>query len=871
MLKWKQGIRPFKVHSPREFTVAKLFLCSVLVCAAARARAESQLAIVETETLTAAREAVCVHAHGIDIDEALGPTSEVSIPGERIHGSIMVDPEGRAVALGTHAGHAGRGGVGDSYLAVLGTNPMALSAEGWVVSDPGWQYTAGCLMRGPNGELNAAVARAALSPHESGAGRLEVHRIADAIPYTFPPKAAAWLLPGLPVAMTSVSQLPAVMVLCRDTAGDPVLHIRDVTRGEVLRDALVFAAPGRHLTPVALKESNDSNYLLTLSTGPASDAASPRDASWLHVVRLSDMAVAGAALEIRGAPLDDATPMYTSSSSQYWVATREPGLRFAYLTQINVGREGAERIAEYSFSGVMEPLRVATNTKDDGILVGVGKRLEVWREGKAGGTPLTFDDPIGAVAWEEGRILVGEGSRLHVLSSDSLESQRVVQLQSGRIAGIRVMTLHEPPDSSVKSDSDGGKIEDSIDPEPERPSPALHLQPFVRFRGESAGRQFRAIQLRNPYPDAMRWSLEFNRNALPWLSAYPMRGDLPGWFLMGVEPRRYKQGQSEGGHVMLHVRRESDGAEATGSPYRIGVRVSPARPSVARILWLLGEAPESLQPRDASDPLLLKSLMDLLAGPANHFSHTLCRGPLSESLEDFPIVVMNLPAIAAGTVARQALLDYVSSGGGLLLLGSNEGPAFSESYARWFKPAGLVLDTSSGVTGTYASVSSNPVARHGSSLQVSEGAVVTVEKPFETLAPVAGIPGAAALAIRQYGTGRIAVLAASTPLETPALEQQPGRQFATDLFQWLAMAGLDSQDLDGDGLADDMEDRNSDGAVDPGETDRLDPDSDGDGIPDGSEDMNRNGAVDPGETSPLSPDTDGDGIYDGADSTPVPL
>jgi len=76
--------------------------------------------------------------------------------------------------------------------------------------------------------------------------------------------------------------------------------------------------------------------------------------------------------------------------------------------------------------------------------------------------------------------------------------------------------------------------------------------------------------------------------------------------------------------------------------------------------------------------------------------------------------------------------------------------------------------------------------------------------------------------------------------------------------------------MDGDGLPDDLEDRDGDGVVDPGETSKLNPDSDGDGVSDGEEDRNLNGRPDPGETSPLNPDTDGDGDWDGADLEPLP-
>ena len=48
-------------------------------------------------------------------------------------------------------------------------------------------------------------------------------------------------------------------------------------------------------------------------------------------------------------------------------------------------------------------------------------------------------------------------------------------------------------------------------------------------------------------------------------------------------------------------------------------------------------------------------------------------------------------------------------------------------------------------------------------------------------------------------------------------------------------------------------------------TDPNDADTDDDGIPDGLEDKNKNGAFDPGETHPCNVDTDGDGIQDGTE------
>ncbi|WP_309895541.1 adventurous gliding motility lipoprotein CglD [Archangium sp.] len=81
-------------------------------------------------------------------------------------------------------------------------------------------------------------------------------------------------------------------------------------------------------------------------------------------------------------------------------------------------------------------------------------------------------------------------------------------------------------------------------------------------------------------------------------------------------------------------------------------------------------------------------------------------------------------------------------------------------------------------------------------------------------------------------------------------------------------------DMDGDTCKDGAEDKNGNGAVDPGETNAklgtdcgvgTFPDSDGDGVPNHIEDSNNNGVQDGNETNANSADTDGDGLRDGAE------
>jgi hypothetical protein len=76
-------------------------------------------------------------------------------------------------------------------------------------------------------------------------------------------------------------------------------------------------------------------------------------------------------------------------------------------------------------------------------------------------------------------------------------------------------------------------------------------------------------------------------------------------------------------------------------------------------------------------------------------------------------------------------------------------------------------------------------------------------------------------------------------------------------------------DTDQDGLDDGVEDESGDGFFQEGETDSTDPDTDGDRLYDGQEDRNGNGRVDPGETDPRLADTDGDGIDDADDPFPL--
>jgi hypothetical protein len=252
-------------------------------------------------------------------------------------------------------------------------------------------------------------------------------------------------------------------------------------------------------------------------------------------------------------------------------------------------------------------------------------------------------------------------------------------------------------------------------------------------------------------------------------------------------------------------------------------------------------------------------LAELLAGSPHHFAHQEVSGPFSEPLDPYTVVVLDAAAAAQGAVTRQAMLDYVIQGGALLFLGGWSEHGHDRSLGAWLSPLGIHVDTAIRVDGCYAALGEDAITQYWRDFTVERGCAIGTEAD-----------GGAAFLARAYGWGRLALLAGPTPLESKALAGEAEQRFASELFEWLARAGVEIRDSDGDGLPDNIEDANGNGVLDSGETDPLNPDTDGDGLPDGMEDTNRNGIPDDGETDPRNPDSNFDGVFDGADPSACP-
>ncbi len=104
-----------------------------------------------------------------------------------------------------------------------------------------------------------------------------------------------------------------------------------------------------------------------------------------------------------------------------------------------------------------------------------------------------------------------------------------------------------------------------------------------------------------------------------------------------------------------------------------------------------------------------------------------------------------------------------------------------------------------------------------------------------------------------------------TTVELQPKEQDIDGDGLTNDLEELLGTDINNPDTDGDGILDGIEDFNRNGRVDSLETNPLLSDTDKDGIIDGVEDANKNGFFEANETSPILADTDGDGILDGVE------
>ena len=847
--------------------------------------AQAQRVLTVTQSLSAAREAARIYVQSVDLGWGNVLPAPFPLPEPALMGPLLFDPD-RLEAV-VSSGRPWSGGaldfrLSESTVSHFGAVPPALWGREY---EEGWREWAGALLRhaAPRGlRLMMLGTKTALEGIPQNRARVMTLGSEDSLAYS-------WDLPGVPLSAVVFDNDTRAVVLCRDHENHALLVQIPLEEPERPIDSILLYGQGYAVdaAPAGLALSSDGRFLLVLLSGFSFGRPGGEAASWLHLFDTEALEPAGAPVELPGAARIEDAPLQPAGEGLCWVATGVPGSDFAYATRVSLeaAREGREaKEQQHALAGLIAPLRLAPAPGSGDVAAGLGRRLEIWPGGDRSGPAMDFRGPVRVVRWTEEGLLLGEGGRLHAIDPGTAQPGTTVQLQSGWVCDVALIPATRLPEGDWDGDgmgedeerrlgtdpwnpdTDGDGIPDGLDPEPRTLSPLLEATPSITFRADAAGREIRTLLIKAHGYENASWRITYDPEEMPWLMLYPRSGRGRWGVPMGIDPARLPPGQPAHGVLRVEMDGLRPGYPAAGSPAEVRIRIDPGRGDLRRILWVWSDTQDAPL-RDPSDPRRLRALADLLAGPPHYFAHREATGLFEESLYPYTVVVVDALAAARAAITRQAVLDYVADGGALLFLGAHlEGEA-GRALGYWLSPMRVRIDTGVRVTGRYAVAGDEQVSRYWRDFLIEDGCAIGAEEGY-ALEP-GGVEGTGAVFLaRSHGLGRIALIAAPTPLESAALARQDERRFATALFRWLARAGQEYQDRDGDGLPDQVEISNNIFVIG---TDPIDPDTDGDGIPDGMEDFNRNGIVDDGETDPRNPDSDGDGILDGADVSPSPV
>jgi hypothetical protein len=874
----------------RHASFRTLGLLCALVCTAP---AMAQRMVAVSTALTATREAARVYVHSIDATSCGLLPGAYPLAGIATTGDPAAIADGRAVVLTTRdrwPGIATGALPTQTWWHVIRTSPFAHRPAVTVPGEPGWREWVAATIAAPGGgdliiSLGEHIGAAAplqgkievwrYDPATLARSLIHEHRIAE-----------------IPAAAVAVAGTPpfAVIVSGRGTATTPqVLHM-DLQSGLVTHAALdtPAALSDTYWDPVAV--AWDGHQLLILTTGYTLGASRGERVSWLHALDGATLQPRAVPLQLPGRPAK--TAICPIDGGGAWIATQTPGSGFAHVSRVALSAgpsPSLQAAREIPQGGVLDSVLVAPDPAAPGarLAVAFDQRVVLWSETQGVVQQHAFENPVRVLQWRADGLFAAEGPSLHRLDTESLAPTSFTQTPGGWITDV----VHVPADPAgepdqdcdglrdaseaatgsdpANPDSDADGLSDGADPSPLQPTPQLSLPAGLALRGEAAGRALRGLPVTVEQGAAATWRVHVADPVPPWLVLHPRTGRGSGVVYLGVDPSvaRNEDAVAEV-QVLLHP--EAALGPTVGSPARTRIEVTPNEQDVRRILWVWGaDTAHSTGTsfRASTDPQGLGALGDLLAGAPFLFSHVEAHGPYSGELTDYSVVVLTAAAAAQGALTRQAVLDFVAGGGALLFLGAYLGEASPPGLETWLAPLDIQIMADVRVDGRYAGAGDAYLLRHWKDFEIQAGCAIRAAQGH-TLTPGGKRGGGAVFVAREYGYGRIALLASSTPLRSDAVRRSGERRFAQDLFRWLGRAGLEVDDADGDGLPDGIEDRNNNGALDPGETDYLNPDTDNDGIPDGLEDANRNGEVDEGETDPRSPDTDGDGLLDGGDPQP---
>lgn len=848
--------------------------------------AQGDNALVLTQARTAAGDPAALYLHAVSTALHQYAPDPLRLSGDIPLGDIEFSPDGRigillaryVSGLPSTAPRSRR-----TALNVFQTNPLRTFRVSPDIYESGWELRKA--IAGPAGDA-AGLSILLLERRTSAfAGRMRLLRMRPDGRDLDVREVESQALSGVPVDVEADWDTNRVWFLTSVGPDERSRLLRvDMQTGERRAHWLDIedAAPRWGVRPVGLRLSPDTRRLFVLTTAYNLDRSAGDAISRLHLFDAATLEASAPPLEVPGVGIAQGFPLTAHGPNRLWTATQTTGGQFAYAIQTGSTNDGWSKLRETAFTQASRPPLVAPAPGGARVAIAGDRRIEIWTA-TAAPAPVarTLDSPIGAIAWLDSGLFAGEAGVLHALDPETAATKWTLPFRNGHIERIAPLPPPEPgsrdgdadgltdaaegdagtaPDNP---DTDGDGLSDGRDPEPLRPNAALDLPAAVHLDPAARGRSQRTLVF--DVPEGASWKAHFDPRDAPWLDVveYPISG-ARGAVTLRLSSRAgaTSPGASLHTRVRVMLRAGRSGEIIAGNPHDILVSFTAPEVPAALIQWHTGGLPARGEGYDA--------LQRLLAGPPTHFSHLARTGPIVAPPPNARAVVLDLRAAEQGALTRQVLLDYVAAGGGLLLVGRHDPETAATGLRRWLEPLGILIEPATPVRGRYAIAADHPFAHYADALRFESGCRILVSESAGVDVP-AGSETEAALAMRPYGFGRIAVLAGPEPLAADTLRRTPSRRFARALFQWLAGRAADLFDSDFDGLPDYVEDANGNGRADPSETDFLRADTDGDRLPDGAEDANFNGTVDEFETNPRAADSDGDGFFDAADPVPMPV
>ncbi len=814
-------------------------LAAIAAAAVASAQdAGTLLAISQARTATGAGASLEL----IGYDPAtLEPFARVRLPGRYAeHGAVVAPgiPLAAVVSTDGDMRRTDSDGPPESHVTFVRLDRFLRVDLTERLSAPGWSFVQVLIGPGANpGEARVGLLTEFSDEKWAAATFFRLHldpegaRVSDK---------ATFQVPGSPQGFEVDWENDRAYVVGLSFWGDLILSALDWAKGEHALDIpAVKLGVQEPIGPAVIRLLPRREAIAVLATHR--DAAGlGRVVSSIHLLDSRTLAPLEGNAELAGGTWAG-TPALELGDGALWAATYAGPGAFAYATGLHYADGALEKFSEHATAHASAAPLIRFAPGRDAIAIAAGNALHILDATGLERSRASFDSRVEAAAWSGDAVFVGEGPRIHRVNAGSATLEATSPPARGFVSVLGYFAGQPDITSDLQTDD---------------------YPLTIHFESGMPGRHQRIVPVH--VGEGQRVVVDIDDDARRWLrlrdSEFEQDGLAISLGLRDQSPLLRGPAQLAGSVTLTLF--DATGDTIPGGESRIGVTASLAGPRPPIVQWqepVLGQT-LSAEGREA--------LQRILAGPPLQYSHRLRSGPLLAP-PAASVVVIGLDAAAEGAMTRQVLLDYVARGGGLLFIGRYEPGQPLEGLRRWLEPLDVLIDAGRRVDGRYPVPESRGIATGLNQLAVSAGCYFEVSNPAIVSVPGES-PTHAALAMREYGYGRVALLAAPTPLEESALRLGGGRRFARAIFGWLAGVQSDVRDSDFDGLPDRLEDANDNGRDDPGETSFVNPDSDGDGLPDGLEDDNFNGRVDEGETDPRRADTDGDGISDGADESPLP-